>query len=91
MFTEPADQSVWWYHHFLLTWAEGGIDDYSAERFVDVLRAERSTLVDLIDIEGRCKVISFYLHLYGVEVFPGLAGRGKGGGVVWVFASRRSE
>ncbi|CAM9358206.1 unnamed protein product [Choristocarpus tenellus] len=21
MFTEPADQSVWWYHHFLLSWA----------------------------------------------------------------------
>lgn len=81
MFTEPADQSVWWYHHFLLTWAEGGIDDESDERFVDILRAERSTLVELIDIEGRCKVIRFHLHLYCVKVFPGRAGRGVSSGV----------
>ena len=61
MFTEPADQSVWWYHHFLLTWAEESTEgtatvNYDAERYAEILRAEASTLEELIEVEGRCKV-----------------------------------
>ncbi|CAM9297573.1 unnamed protein product [Ectocarpus sp. 8 AP-2014] len=56
MFTEPADQSVWWYHHFLLTWADDGTDSCSdSERYENVLRAEAATLGELIEVEGRCK------------------------------------
>lgn len=59
MFTEPADQSVWWYHHFLLTWAEEGVaasGGKTVERYENILRAEASTLGELIEVEGRCKV-----------------------------------
>lgn len=56
MFTEPADQSVWWYHHFLLTWAEEGAASCDAERYQQFLRAEAATLGELIEVEGRCKV-----------------------------------
>lgn len=56
MFTEPADQSVWWYHHFLLTWAEDGAGNDTADRFENVLRSERDTLTQLVEVEGRCKV-----------------------------------
>ena len=56
MFTEPADQSVWWYHHFLLTWAEEGAASCDMERYEDFLRAEAGTLEELIEVEGRCKV-----------------------------------
>ncbi|CAM9240482.1 unnamed protein product [Ectocarpus fasciculatus] len=55
MFTEPADQSVWWYHHFLLTWADDGADSCDSERYENVLRAEAATLGELIEVEGRCK------------------------------------
>lgn len=56
MFTEPADQSVWWYHHFLLTWAEEGAVSSDSERYQNILRAEAATLEELIEVEGRCKV-----------------------------------
>lgn len=56
MFTEPADQSVWWYHQFLLTWAEEGTTDHDAKRYESILRTESSMLNDLIEIEERCKV-----------------------------------
>lgn len=56
MFTEPADQSVWWYHHFLLTWARGGERRSDAERYRSILRAEMDMLRELIEVEGRCKV-----------------------------------
>jgi len=56
MFTEPADQSVWWYHHFLLTWAEEGTESCDMERYENFLRAEAATLGELIEVEGRCKV-----------------------------------
>ena len=56
MFTEPADQSVWWYHHFLLTWAEEGAASCDMERYENFLRAEAGTLEELIEVEGRCKV-----------------------------------
>lgn len=56
MFTEPADQSVWWYHHFLLTWAEEGATSCDMGRYENFLRAEAATLEELIEVEGRCKV-----------------------------------
>lgn len=56
MFTEPADQSVWWYHHFLLTWAEEDAASSDMDRYENFLRAEAATLEELIDVEGRCKV-----------------------------------
>lgn len=62
MFTEPADQSVWWYHHFLLTWATDGAATGDAERFEVVLRGEQSTLCELIEVEGRCKVCQSGVH-----------------------------
>ncbi|CAM9460706.1 unnamed protein product [Ascophyllum nodosum] len=55
MFTEPADQSVWWYHQFLLTWAGEGATGRDTERYEDILRTEASTLKELIEVEGRCK------------------------------------
>ncbi|CAM9190488.1 unnamed protein product [Scytosiphon promiscuus] len=55
MFTEPADQSVWWYHHFLLTWAEESVTSVDAERYENFLRAEAATLEELIEVEDRCK------------------------------------
>lgn len=67
MFTEPADQSVWWYHHFLLTWAdEGAASSYDMGRYENFLRAEAATLEELIEVEGRCKV--------GSLVFAGVVG-----------------
>lgn len=64
MFTEPADQSVWWYHHFLLTWAEEGAASSDMERYETFLRAEAGTLEELIEVEGRCKV---RLHVRRVQ------------------------
>ncbi|CAM9597079.1 unnamed protein product [Discosporangium mesarthrocarpum] len=69
MFTEPADQSVWWYHHFLLSWArkdgKDGMESFSmgntgasedVDHYHSVLRSEVSVLQELIEVEGRCKV-----------------------------------
>lgn len=57
MFTEPADQSVWWYHHFLLSWGEEGANSSDGkERYEKILRDEESTLAELIEVEERCKV-----------------------------------
>ena len=66
MFTEPADQSVWWYHQFLLTWAGEGATGRDTERYEDILRTEASTLKELIEVEGRCKVgvLKLYLVMY---------------------------
>jgi hypothetical protein len=40
-YTEPDDQSAWWYHRFLIHWAgESLSDDTDTEHYTQLLRDE---------------------------------------------------
>lgn len=55
-FTEPDDQSAWWYHRFLLAWAVRSLmDEEGKSALVEVLEGELEQLQELIDMEPNCK------------------------------------
>lgn len=55
VFTEPDDQTPWWYHRFLLSWAEplGELEDEDelVEEYVGLLFEMADSLRDLLEIE----------------------------------------
>eukprot|EP01038_Epipyxis_sp_PR26KG_P010803 gene10803-14502_t len=58
VFTEPDDQSVWWYHQFLLTWVLGEVHNNSTDFilwFTELLKNQLDTIKSLIELENNCK------------------------------------
>lgn len=58
VFTEPDDQSAWWYHQFLMGWAANSVAGLSArdrEWFEDACRQQLELMRSLLEIEGACR------------------------------------
>lgn len=56
IFTEPDDQSAWWYYQFLMDWGEKEIleeppDAIATSRFRNILQQQIETLRSLLDLE----------------------------------------
>lgn len=78
VFTEPDDQTAWWYHRFVLAWArpkslEHWTDQDSAaeamESFAEVLEEEKESIRELMDAEGgKCKWGLLALHMVLTEL-----------------------
>ena len=78
VFTEPDDQTAWWYHRFVLAWArpkslEHWTDQDSAaeavESFAEVLEEEKESIRELVDAEGgKCKWGLLALHMVLTEL-----------------------
>ena len=62
VFTEPDDQTPWWYHRFLLSWAEplGELEDGDelVEEYVGLLFEMADSLRDLLEIEKESDMVS---------------------------------
>jgi geranylgeranyl transferase type-2 subunit alpha len=73
VFTEPDDQTAWWYHRFVLAWArpkplEHWTDQDAAaeamELFAEVLEEEKESIRELLEAEsGKCKWGLLALHM----------------------------
>ena len=63
IFTEPDDQTAWWYHRFLL--AECLKED---EQLLQVLRDERDLIVELTQEEEQSKWAWLGLHVVLTEL-----------------------
>ena len=78
VFTEPDDQTAWWYHRFVLAWAkppsvEHWTDQDAAadamESFAEVLEEERESIRELVEAErGKCKWGLLALHMVLTEL-----------------------
>jgi len=57
VFTEPDDQSAWWYHQFLIQWAknESLKGSITTEEFISRLREEINQINSLLEVEDSCK------------------------------------
>lgn len=56
IFTEPDDQTIWFYHRFIVTWAkrtivDAGADAEVTEEFEDLLYEMVDSIQELIDVE----------------------------------------
>lgn len=68
VFTEPDDQTSWWYFRFILDWAnpqnDQGCDDVALENFQNVLHEEWQAIQELVESEnGQCKWGLLGLHM----------------------------
>lgn len=78
VFTEPDDQTAWWYHRFVLAWArpksvEHWTDKDAAaegmESFAEVLEEEKESIRELVEAEGeKCKWGLLALHMVLTEL-----------------------
>ena len=59
IFTEPDDQSAWWYYQFLMNWGNEkqklGDDADLKSRFRDILNQQIETVKSLLDLESESK------------------------------------
>lgn len=69
IFTEPDDQTAWWYHRFIISWAypKSSNDSshvMSVDIYDEILKEECESLRELIETEnGKCKWALVGLHL----------------------------
>jgi len=55
MFTEPDDQSVWWYFQFLVSWAEDLEGNNTVFSYTSLLNEQVEKIKQLLEIEETCK------------------------------------
>jgi geranylgeranyl transferase type-2 subunit alpha len=59
IYTEPDDQSAWWYHQFLLTWLQSSLRDDSVDDLIwlfgEVLPRQLEVVRNLLTIEPNSK------------------------------------
>lgn len=57
IFTEPDDQSAWWYYQFLIDWAKGTVSLNSelSRLFKTMLEREIETIRNLLELESKSK------------------------------------
>jgi len=55
VFTEPDDQSVWWYYQFLISWAEDLTGIHYNFDYLELLQVQVDKIGQLAEIEVRCK------------------------------------
>ena len=78
VFTEPDDQTAWWYHRFAVAWARpGGADSWSneadaadaREAYAELIDGEIESMRELIEAEGgKCKWGLMALHMLLTEM-----------------------
>lgn len=81
VFTEPDDQSAWWYHQFLLSWLKTSFEFYSTEAqqstycfiqfYVKILISQKNLIQNLLDLENKNKwalvsLVNIYEHILKV-------------------------
>ena len=78
VFTEPDDQTAWWYHRFVLAWAKPQSVEHWTDRdaaadamesFAEVLEEEKESIRELVEAEGgKCKWGLLALHMLLTEL-----------------------
>lgn len=73
VFTEPDDQTAWWYHRFVLAWARPASMSHwtdqdaaaeAIESYAEVVEKEKESIRELVDAEGgKCKWGLLALHM----------------------------
>lgn len=72
VFTEPDDQSAWWYHQFLMGWAAdsvAGLSAHDREWFEHACRQQLELMRSLLEIEDTCRwVMTCLVGVIGHEL-----------------------
>ena len=78
VFTEPDDQTAWWYHRFVVAWTKPQSVEHWTDRdaaadamesFAEVLEEERESIRELVEAEGgKCKWGLLALHMVLTEL-----------------------
>lgn len=64
IFTEPDDQTAWWYHRFVVDWSDPSKHSMEDSSYLDFLREDVSSIRVLLDMEdGKCKWALLALHM----------------------------
>ena len=71
IYTEPDDQTPWWYFRFIISWTHpGNGKPEEIHDFVDMLKEEWTCIEELVEAEGgKCKWGILGLHLLASTLF----------------------
>lgn len=65
LFTEPDDQTIWWYHRFVLDYMKQNVSHEEKQWYGEWLQTQSETLQMLVDDEPECKwgLLGYHLVL----------------------------